>query len=167
MHLTQSCPYCGEQICTIIGPHSGLGPSTLKCDVTGQPIQIDRREWSEMGLFRKAWYCLLSAIYATLIGAWGLLMVFGVQAEMRMGMGMETPAMRAWILLVFVGFVLAGLTMQIVRVRRSLHRTTTGAILTHRTARRGLSLQITALLLMIILGILIVQGAKWIQSLLN
>lgn len=164
MHLTQSCPYCGEQICTIIGPHSGLGPSTLKCDVTGQPIQIDRREWSEMGHFRKTWYCLLSAIYAGLIGAWGLLMVFGVRSEMRMGM--EAPATRTWIFLVFVGFVSAGLAMQIVRVRRSLHRTATGATLTHRTARRGLSMQITALFLMIILGVVIVQGAKWIQSLL-
>jgi hypothetical protein len=148
------------------GLNSGLGPSTLTCDVTGQPIRMGRREWSQMGPFRKCWYCLVSLMYAAIFALWGILITFGaVRPYLDDSNRPDPPAFRALFGVVFAVFLAAGLAVQVNRVRRSLRRTTKGITLTHRAARAGLSLQITTLVLMIVLGVAIVMGSQWIRTL--
>ena len=59
MSVNYKCPYCGELMGMDIGINSGLGPTWLTCDVTGERIRTGRKEWPEMGVFGRAWNCIL------------------------------------------------------------------------------------------------------------
>lgn len=57
------CPFCGEQVGAHALLNSGLGPSLVACDVTGETFRTGRKEWAKMGVLRRAWYVLMSCTY--------------------------------------------------------------------------------------------------------
>lgn len=170
MGVILSCPHCGKQMGAHTLLHSGLGPSTVTCDVTGQPIRTGRKEWSEMGIFRHAWYFLFSIFYAAGIGLWGGMMTMAiVNPDFPPKPHEPGPSLSPGMGRLFLGaFGLGGaigLGIQFARIRGSLRRTIAGTILTHRGSGRHFSGQVTAILAMLVLGVVIVLLSKWIHSL--
>jgi hypothetical protein len=150
-----------------VGLHSGLGPSTVTCHVDGKLIRTGRKEWPEMGAFRRAWYCLVSVFYAAVIGAWGLLMYAGsleaMKTPLRADPGVRAPLQTQLLLLgIFSTFFLGGLGIQAARVRGSTSRSRAGTVLTHRNATIHMCGQPSTILLMLILGAGIIFLIKWL-----
>ena len=150
MEMTCGSPYDRRVVCVT------LGPTWLTCDVTGERIRTGRKEWPEMGVFGRAWYCILSVVYAAIIGFFGVLMTFAAVQPTAVA---ETA--RPVLFGVLVLFVAIGLGIQFARIRSSRRRA--GAIvLTHRAARKCFSGQIGVLLGMVILGVIVACASKWI-----
>jgi hypothetical protein len=151
MSIRYYCPHCRETMYSQIAPSSGLGPSTLTCDVTGNAIQLDRRELTDMGLLRRFWYLLVSIIYSAIFSAWASFLVGGlvISLDHRPASDEVFRARRTMGVAIALFFLFIGLGVQTIRVRRSLRRSASGVLLTHRQARSGLSAQVSVFLGMI------------------
>lgn len=158
MSIRYYCPHCRETMYHQITPSSGLGPSKLTCDVTGNAIQLDRREWSDMGLFRRFWYVVISIIYSAIFSAWASFLVGGLILflDQRPGSDEVFRARRMLGVAIALFFLFIGLGVQFIRVRRSLRRAASGVVLTHRQARSELSAQAS-----VFMGMIFIICAFW------
>ncbi len=78
--VTLRCPRCKHQLDhrPFYGVCSRLGPRAVICPKCEQGVMTDRLEWVEMAWPERAWYVVVSLIYAAVLASFGAMSVWCV-----------------------------------------------------------------------------------------
>jgi hypothetical protein len=117
------CERCGHNTEAHLAVFSGLGPPRRRCGKCGKSYRNDRREWPELGPWRRAWFVAYSLAAAVAVGC-----LAGVMSAAAFGAGRELSGEvwlgRYWLAGMLMGVLWGGLVLllQLFRLSCSVQR---------------------------------------------
>lgn len=86
-YRTFSCPHCKRFVDVHFFVGTSLGPPSFECRKCGQPFASRRLEWTAFTPLLRAWYAVVSVLYAAVVGF--LLMMVTAMAFTASGASVE------------------------------------------------------------------------------
>jgi predicted RNA-binding Zn-ribbon protein involved in translation (DUF1610 family) len=118
IYFIHRCPHCRRFVEAHFFGRTGLGPAQFECPKCGRTFDSRRREWRDLGGARRAWFVLLSLVYAGFVGLLAVMATAMVYHALDMPDAVTNLHARA----AGVAAGVAVLVLQVLRIRWSTRR---------------------------------------------